>query len=334
MTVGRLQLMLHIFLIILLDVSGTGNLQQVVAVIHQLTKGVQSLDNLCNISDDSFLVLIVGRNLRHEMVHDGGIDTKLHLLRINKHELQFVRMLLVKQRCDDGIQSNRFTLTCSTSHQQMRYLGQVNHEHIIRNGLTQSNGQIHGCLAEPLGVQDTLHRDNLRFLVGYLDTYGSLTRNWCNDTNTQGTQTQGDIILQIADSGDAHTFCWSDLIECNGRTDGGMDRTNLYTETVQYLYDTVHVTLLLILINRRFVAIVVFLQQVEGGELILQPRLTGIDRRTQIYFCRNNLAIGFLLSIGHLHIDVNVIGVLSSLRLHLLILFRYLNDDIRLLFRY
>ena len=186
MTVGHAQLMLDELLVVLLDISCSRNLQEIIAVIHQFTQGVQGLDHLGNVCDDGFLFLIIRWNLRHEVVHNRCIDAELYLLRIDEHELQFVRMFLIEQGSDDGIQSNRLTLSCSTGNKQVRDLGQIHHEHIIGNGLTQCDRQIHGSLAEPFRVENTLHGDNLWFGIRYLNTDRSLTGNRSNDTDSQG----------------------------------------------------------------------------------------------------------------------------------------------------
>ena len=95
MTVGKAELTVHEFLVVFLDVTRTGHLQQVVAVVHQFAEGVERADYLGHIGDDSFLVARIVGNLRHEVVHDGGIDGEFHLLGVNEHEFQLVGVLLI-----------------------------------------------------------------------------------------------------------------------------------------------------------------------------------------------------------------------------------------------
>ena len=75
----------------------------------------------------------------------------------------------------------------------------------------------------------------------------------------------------------------------------------------QVVIATEEADLLLFLVDGRLVAVIVFLQQVESRELILQPRFTWIDRRAQVNSGRDILAVGFLLHVSGLYIDVNTI---------------------------
>ena len=85
--------MVHVFLIIFLDVSCTRLLQQVVTAIHQHAEAVQGSHHLGYIGDDRLLLV---RNSCHKLIGDARIYAEFHLLRVDEHELQFVRMLLVE----------------------------------------------------------------------------------------------------------------------------------------------------------------------------------------------------------------------------------------------
>ena len=71
------------------------------------------------------------------MVHDGGIDAKLHFLGVNHYKFQFGRVFFVEKRCENHVQAHRFTHTRGTGHQQMGHLAQVYHEHLIGDGFSQ-----------------------------------------------------------------------------------------------------------------------------------------------------------------------------------------------------
>ena len=75
------------------------------------------------------------------MALDAVVKRQFHLLRVDHDEFEFRRVLAVKQRGDDGIQSHRLTLTRGTSHEDMRHLGQVEDVGLIGNGLTDGAGQ-------------------------------------------------------------------------------------------------------------------------------------------------------------------------------------------------
>ena len=91
------------------------------------------------------------------MVGDGRVDGEFYLFGVDEHEFEFVWMLLVEQRCDDGIQADRLTLTSGTGYEQMGNLGQVCHKHLVSDGLTQSHGQFHFRVLKLARVKDTLH---------------------------------------------------------------------------------------------------------------------------------------------------------------------------------
>ena len=66
-TISQFQSMVHVFLIILLDVSGSRLLQQVVAAVHQHAEAVQRSHHLGYIGDDRLLLI---RNGSHKLVGD------------------------------------------------------------------------------------------------------------------------------------------------------------------------------------------------------------------------------------------------------------------------
>ena len=66
-TVSKFQAMVHVFLIILLDVSGSRLLQQVVTAVHQHAETVQCSHHLGNIGDDRLLLI---RNGCHKLIGD------------------------------------------------------------------------------------------------------------------------------------------------------------------------------------------------------------------------------------------------------------------------
>ena len=227
-------------------------------------------------------------------------------------------MLLVEQGSDDGVQTHRLTLTGSTGNEQVRNLRQIHHEHLVGDGLTQRDRQFHLGFLELLGVQNALHAHDVCLGIRHLDTDGSLARDWSDDTDTQGSEAQGDIILQVLDLGDAHTLGRLNLVESDGRAHGGTDGLDLYAEVAQHLDDPVLVRLLLLFIDRHLL-VVVFLQQVEGRVLVSCERLLRIDRRIEHLGIAYGVAGSLLLSGSHrdIHSDMSRSGSGSS---HLLAL--------------
>ena len=218
-------------------------------------------------------------------------------------------MLLVKQGSDDGVETNRLTLTGSTGNEQVRNLRQIHHEHLVGDGLAQCDRQLHLGFLELLGVQDALHAHDVCLGIRHLDTDGSLARDRSDDTDTQGSEAQGDIILQVLDLGDAHTLSRLNLVESDGRTHGGTDGLDLYAEVAQHLDDSVLVGLLLLFVDRHLL-VVVFLQQVEGRVLVSCERLLRIDRRIEHLGIAYGVAGSLLLSGSHrdVHSDMSRSG--------------------------
>ena len=198
----------------------------------------------------------------------------------------------------------------------MRNLGKVYHEHFVGNRLTQSDRQLHLGFLELLGVQGALHAHHLRVGVRHLDTDGSLARDWRNDTDSECSKTQGNIVLQVLDLGDADAFGRLNLIECDGRTHGGTDGLDLYAEVAQYLDDSVLVGALLLLIDGNAV-VLIFLQEIEGRVFVSCERLLRIDRRIEHLGTADGIARCLFIrsSYGDIHIERLAC---SSCSLHLL----------------
>ena len=210
MPLRKVEVVVDELVVVFLNLLYLSHLQHVVPVVHELAQGVESPYNLVDIRDDR-LVLVFGQRchvVRCYLVVYG----ELHLLRVYKYEFQLVGVFLVKQRCDDGVKTNRLSLSCGTGHEKVGQLVQVEHEDIVRDSLSNHYGQLHPRLLEFLRVYDALHGDNLRFLVWNLYTDGSASRYWGDDTYSQCCQVQGDVILKISDLVYSHAFGGSNLI--------------------------------------------------------------------------------------------------------------------------
>ena len=77
----------------------------------------------------------------------------------------------------------------------MRNLGEVGHVDFVGDGLTQCYGQLHLTFLELLGVQDALHRHDVRLLVWHLYTNRSLAGHRGDNTNAEGSKVQSDVLL-------------------------------------------------------------------------------------------------------------------------------------------
>ena len=227
--------------VVLLDVAHLGLFQQVVAVVHELAQALERLHHLCNVGDDG--VVAVGYH-GQEMLLDGCVDGELHLLGVDHDKLQFGRVLLVEQRGDDGIQAYRFTLTRGTGNEQVRHLGEVDHEDFVGDGLAQRDGELERRLLELACVDDALHRHDAGRLIGHLNTDGALARYGGDDADAQRRERKGNVILEVAYLVDAHARGRRHLVERDGGTDGSLDARDFNAKVAQHVDDAVLVGVL------------------------------------------------------------------------------------------
>ena len=150
----------------------------------------------------------------------------------------------------------------------MRGLGEVEHKDLVGDGSSVRNRQTHLVLfLETFGGNHGVHRHHLRLLVRHFDTYRSLTRHRGDDTDTCRTQRQHDIVLQLLDTRHTYTGFWHDLIERDGRSDGGLNRLNLNTVVTERRHNTCAVRALLLFIDNRCSLVVIDLKQIQTREL-------------------------------------------------------------------
>ena len=167
-------------------------------------------------------------------------------------------MLLVEQRSDDSVESNRLTHTGGTGNKHVRGFGKIDHVDLICDGFSESTRQFHRSLLIRLAIDNTLHRDDTFFLVRYLNTDSSLTRNRCDDTNAFRSQAQCDVVFKVSDFCDSHSFCRRDLIECDGRSDSCLDGVDFYSKTFEDMDDSLLVVILLFEIDFRRGVLTIF----------------------------------------------------------------------------
>ena len=280
MPVVRVELAVAELLIILLDVFGVGFLQQVVAVVHLEAKALKRLNDLIDVCDNGLFLVLVAFHLSQEVVDDGAVEVELHLLRVNHNQLQLCRMLLVEQGCDDGVQSDGFTLSCSACHKQVRHLCEVGNEDFVGDGLAERHRQLVVGLLELAAVQYAFHRHHLRLGVRHFNADGSLAWNGRDDADAEGTQAQGNVVLQIANGADADAWSRRNFVERDGGTDGCLRvGHDFHAEVAQDGLDALLVVALLLHIDGAF-CVVVVCEQVDGGVLIVlqvELRVVGLQ---------------------------------------------------------
>jgi hypothetical protein len=229
--------------------------EEVVTVVHLGAERVKGIDDLGNVSDDSFFSI---REFGKIMPFYFGIDIELNHLGIDEDELEFGGMLLIEQRSDDSVQADGFTLSGGSCDEQMRHFAEVEQEYFIGDGLTESDGEVKPVFLKPARGKDRLHGNNLRIFVGDFDTYRTLAWHRSDDTDTESFEAQGDVIFEVTDFGYTDTGFGNDFVERDGGADGRLDGGDADTEIEESLFDVVFIGVLFLHIDLAFVVVVAF----------------------------------------------------------------------------
>src|SRR5690606_8046426 len=208
------------FPVVFLDVAYPGILQQLVAVIHFNTQGIERIDYQARIGDDG---LAFPGELGQVMPLYFPVQGQLHFFGVDHHEFQFGRVFLVKKGNQERVDSHRFTLTCGARHKHVRHLCQVYHVDFVRDVFTQGDGEFHLRVLVLFGSHYRTHGHDFGMLVGHLDADGTPTGNGRNDPDTERGQAQGDVVFQVTDPRDPHARGRDNLVQGHRRTDRGFD---------------------------------------------------------------------------------------------------------------
>ncbi len=199
-------------------------LEEVVAGIHLDAERVEGADDLLDVGDDG--LLLIG-HFGEVVAVDGGIEGELDLLGVDKHELEFGGMLAVEQRSEHRIETYRLTGTGGTGHEEVGHLGEVGDEDLVGDGLAEGDGELHLGILVGGTLEHGFHADNLRLGIGHLDTDVALAGDGCDDADAEGSQGEGDVVLEALDFADADARSGLDLVEGHRGSRGGGDVGNL-----------------------------------------------------------------------------------------------------------
>ena len=313
MSVAEAQLSLDEFLVVFLHVACAGFFEQVVAVVHQHAERAQRAHHLRYVGDNRVFFVLGQRG--HIVLRDGRVEAEFHHFRIHEHEFQLVRVLFVEQRSDDGVQSDGLTLTRGTGHEQVRNLRQIGHIHLVGDGFSECDGQVVGRFLEFFRVQNALHRHDGGFLVRHLDADGSLARHGRDDADAEGREVQRNVFLECLNARDFHARSRRDFVERDGGAHGGVNLLDGHAKRVEHLHDALVVAADFLHIHLGFARVVVFFQQVERGEFVVEEGFARIDGCFPDFLCRQ-VALGFFLFFRHFyHQFVIVVVTLYGRRL-------------------
>ena len=144
------------------------------------------------------------------MVKKFRISGELHHLRVDEYKFQFRRVLRIKQRRYQHVQSHRLALFRRTSHKKMRRLRQVEHLHFLGQcRITYGYRQFRLAVAELVIVQHGLQRHYRSGIIRHLNADG-VTQ--LHHTYLSGIQCHGNFLVETFDCRDLHAACREYLI--------------------------------------------------------------------------------------------------------------------------
>ena len=94
MPVVRVQEVVYVFLVVLLDISHPGFFKHVVPGVHEFTQALECSDNLLT---SVMIGLSSSGSFAMKCLGDWGVWAELNLFRVYQHQFQFVGVFLVKQ---------------------------------------------------------------------------------------------------------------------------------------------------------------------------------------------------------------------------------------------
>ena len=141
---------------------------------------------------------------RDQQMRNAVIHTQFYDLRIYHDQFYIIRMCLVQNTHDQGIDTYGFTGTGSSGDQHMGHLGNICHYRLARNILTYGKSNVGIELLEFLTLQQIPECHGHIFFVRDFDTDGCLAGNRCLNTNIRCRQIQLNIIRQTYDLGYFH----------------------------------------------------------------------------------------------------------------------------------
>ena len=223
------------FGVVLGDVARPGLLAELQAGVHLRTEGVERIDRLPGVGDDG---LVLGLHLGQEVPFDLRIERELDHLGVDHHELQLRGMLAVEQRGDDGVQTHRLALSGGTRDEQVGHLREVEDVVFVLDRAPDDHRKLGLRLLEAQRPHGRIHRHDLLVAVRNLDADRPAAGDRRDDADARlGLEALGDVVLQPLDLGDLHALGLHDLVERDGRADGGLDALDGNAEVLERLLD-------------------------------------------------------------------------------------------------
>ncbi len=237
---------------------------------------------------------------------DGGVGRKFNFLRVYENDFQLVRVFFVKQRRDHRVQTDRFALPRCAGDEQVRDFGEVDHKHFVCDGFADGERQFHRRFLELLRVEQAAHRHRLRLLVRNLNAHRAFAGDGRDNSHAERGQAQGDVVFKRTDARNFNTFGGRYFVERDGRADGRLNLLYFHAERIKYLDDARVVRFHLVHVDVRLVGLV-FVEQVERGELVAKEGLARVNGHAQIDSLADNFALCFDLIFRHFDGEVRFV---------------------------
>ena len=234
------------------------------------------MDHLVGFGGNGFI--LIGQ-VAEKVILQLCVGEQFHLFRIDQHQLDLRRVLLVQQVHQDGVDAYRLTLTGRPRNEQVRHFRQIGHKDLVADRLSERNGQVHFSALEFLRHQHLLERNDLLFLIRHLDPDSPPPGDGCDDPNTEGRQRKRDVVFQVFDLGNAHPGSRNDLVQGNGRPDRRPNFGDLDLVIEQRLDDLILVRLQLCPVHLHFL-VAVIVEQGQHRVLVtaqFQGRVVGFE---------------------------------------------------------
>ena len=113
-------------LVVVVEVTHTHAAHHGIAAVHLAGEPLEGRGRLVHVGDDGA-----------EKMRNAVVERELEHLRVDQHEPEVRGRIAVKHRENHGIDANRLARPRRTSHEQMRHLGEVDHEGLAADVLAE-----------------------------------------------------------------------------------------------------------------------------------------------------------------------------------------------------
>ncbi len=190
--------------------------QQVVAALHLLDRPRQRVGGLLGLDDD-----------RVQQVRQLFVLPQLDSLGVDEDHLHLVRVVAHQDRRDDGVHARRLPRARRTRDEDVRHLGQVDHDGPPGDVPAHRHLERVGGAVGLLGLEDVAQGDELARPVRHLDADGRLARDGREDADVGRRHGVGDVLRQAGDARHLDTRAELYLVAGDGRAHPAADEARL-----------------------------------------------------------------------------------------------------------